>query len=154
MVRMIQIKPSSINNDLSASWQPTLLLPGGNGAKTLIRERNMALLHAQAGEVVDIRPLGSDLLNTKTSALIKSANFEVIRMVLHVGKQVQEHRAKGEIIVQCLERLIELTLSGNKVKLGEGRLLHLKAEQPHALEAIEHSSVLLTLLLHSAQDHA
>ncbi len=114
----------------------------------------MALLHAQAGEVVDVRPLGSDLLNTKTSALIKSANFEVIRMVLPVGKQVQEHRAKGEIIVQCLEGLIELAISGTKVKLVEGQLLHLKAGQPHALEAIENSSVLLTILLHSAQGNA
>ena len=110
----------------------------------------MALLHAQAGEVVDIRPLGADLLNTKTSALIKSEHFEVIRMVLQAGKQVQEHRTKGEVIVQCLEGLVHLSMSGSKVELGAGQLLHLKAGQPHALEAVENSSVLLTILLHSA----
>jgi quercetin dioxygenase-like cupin family protein len=72
----------------------------------------MALLHAQAGEVVYIRPL-------------------------------------GEVIVQCLEGLVHLSMSGSKVELGAGQLLHLKAGQPHALEAVENSSVLLIILLHS-----
>ena len=40
----------------------------------------MALLHAQAGEVVDAGPLGDLLPETKTCALVKTQNFEVIRM--------------------------------------------------------------------------
>ncbi len=81
----------------------------------------------------------------------KPSHFEVIRMVLQAGKQVKEHRAKGEVIVQCLEGLVHLSVSGSKVELGAGQLIHLKAGQPHALEAVENSSVLLTILLHSAQ---
>jgi hypothetical protein len=42
---------------------------------------NMALLHAQAGEVIGAGPLGDLLPETKTRALVKTQNFEVIRMV-------------------------------------------------------------------------
>jgi hypothetical protein len=51
----------------------------------------MALLHAQAGEVVDVGPLGDLLPTTKTCAAVKTQNFEVIRMVMLAGKEVAEH---------------------------------------------------------------
>jgi hypothetical protein len=43
----------------------------------------MALPHAQPGEVVDLRPLGQALNQTKTAALVKSSQFEAVRLVSH-----------------------------------------------------------------------
>ncbi len=108
----------------------------------------MALLHAQAGEVVDVGPLGDSLPETKTCALVKTQNFEVIRMVMLAGKEVAEHRAKGEIIVHCLEGSVLFNIADKQVELKAGNLIHLKAGERHALNAISNSSLLLTMFLH------
>ena len=48
----------------------------------------MALQHAKAGEIVDLRPLGPKLEDAKTSAIIKSEHFEAIRLIVLAGAQI------------------------------------------------------------------
>ena len=106
----------------------------------------MALSHLQAGEVANVRPLGNDLPAAKTGALFKTEHVEVIRLVLPQGKTIPEHKAPGELIVQCLEGCIEFTTMGQTRKLETGGLLYLTASEPHALHALENSSVLVTII--------
>ena len=106
----------------------------------------MALSHAQPGEVVDVRPFGHQLTDARTTTLIKTGRMEVVRIVMKAGKQISEHEAPGEIIVQCLEGDITFTTMGEAKKLRTGDMLYLAANEPHALEAIEDSSVLLTIV--------
>ena len=107
----------------------------------------MALQHAQPGEVVDVRPLGSALADSKTSTLFKTEKMEVIRMVMPAGKEIPEHEGPNEIIVQCLEGKIAFTTMGKTEELEAGRLLYLEAEEPHSVKCIEDASFLLTILL-------
>lgn len=107
----------------------------------------MAIPHAQPGEVIDVRPLLDTLNASKTKTLIKTPHFEVIRMILPQGKVLSEHKAPGEIIVQCLEGRITFTSIGEMKELQSGDMLYLSAEQPHSVEAIEDSSFLLTIVL-------
>ena len=108
----------------------------------------MAILHAQAGEVVDIRPLGVAIADSKTTALIKTHHFEIIRMVLLENKEIPVHSAKGDIIVQCLEGHVTFSTMGKNVELHAGHLFYLKTGVPHSLKAVEDSSLMLTMLLH------
>ncbi len=108
----------------------------------------MAILHAQAGEVVDIRPLGGAIVDSKTTALIKTHQFEIIRMVLLENKEIPVHAAKGDIIVQCLEGHVTFSTMGKNLELRAGHILYLKTGEPHSLKAVEDSSLLLTILLH------
>jgi quercetin dioxygenase-like cupin family protein len=101
----------------------------------------MAMQHAQSGEVIDVRPLGSELPDTKTRALIKSESFELIRLVLPAGKKIPEHRAKGEIVVHCLEGQVLFGTSGSTVEVhfassvGEPRKSHkLSAGRIHQVQ--------------------
>jgi quercetin dioxygenase-like cupin family protein len=107
----------------------------------------MALTHANSGEVVDVRPLGEGLKRSITTTLIKTDRLEVIRLVLPAGKVITEHRAPGEITVQCLEGAIEFRAHGRSEVLRAGQLLYLTAGEPHAVEAVEDASVLLSILL-------
>ncbi len=107
----------------------------------------MAILHSQAGEVVDIRPLGVAIADSKTTALVKTHQFEIIRMVLIENKEIPVHTAKGDIIVQCLEGHVAFSTMGKKLELQAGHMLFLKADEPHSLKAVEDSSLLLTILL-------
>lgn len=111
----------------------------------------MAIPHAQPGDVVDVRPLADKLAASKTKTLIKTAHVEVIRMVLPAGKILSEHKAPGEIIVQCLDGDITFTTMGEPKKLRAGDMLYLAAGEPHTLEAVEDSSFLLTIVAQSGE---
>lgn len=107
----------------------------------------MAIQHAQEGEVVDIRPFGPAIAEQATKTLIKTAEIEVIRLVILKGKGIAEHKARGPIVVQCLEGAVGFTVAGEAHELRGGDLLHLSAGVPHALQATEDTSLLLTIVL-------
>lgn len=106
----------------------------------------MALNHAKPGEIIDVSPYGALLMTTKTSTLFKTEQVEVIRIVMRSGKEIPEHEAPGEIIVQCLEGRIEFTASGAVKELGSGQMLYLRAEEPHAVRCLDDASFLVTIL--------
>ncbi len=63
------------------------------------------------------------------------------------GKEIDEHQAKGEIVVQCLEGRVAVTAFGKTQDLEAGQLLYLPTGEPHKLKGIENASLLLTVLL-------
>jgi quercetin dioxygenase-like cupin family protein len=109
----------------------------------------MAIPHAQPGEVVDVRPLGDALSSAKTSTLFKTSHLEVIRLVMHAGKELSEHKAPGEITVHCLEGRMVFTALGASRELTAGQILYLGPGEPHSVRCIDDASFLLTILLKS-----
>lgn len=107
----------------------------------------MAIPHAQPGEIIDVRPLGPALRSSQTTTLLKTNTLEVVRLVMQAGKEIAEHRAPGEITVQCLEGKVAFTALGKTQELSAGQMLFLGAGDPHALRCIEDASILLTILL-------
>lgn len=107
----------------------------------------MAMPHAQPGQRIDIRPLGQRLSEARTATLVKTNGLEVIRLVLPAGKRIADHSAPGEITVQCLEGAVNLTALGRTQVLTPGEMLYLDGGQVHSLQAIEDSSLLLTMRL-------
>jgi quercetin dioxygenase-like cupin family protein len=107
----------------------------------------MAIPHAKPGEVVDVRPLGSQLASAQTTTLVRAEQVEVIRLVVPAGKEIPEHKAKGEIVVQCLEGRVIFTAFGKTHNLEAGKLLYLPTGEPHSVKGIEDASLLLTILL-------
>ena len=107
----------------------------------------MAIPHAKPGEVVDVRPLGSALASSQTVTLLRAEQVEVIRLVVHAGKEIPEHKAKGEVVVQCLEGRVAFTAAGKTQTLEAGHLLYLPAGEPHSVKGIENASLLVTVLL-------
>jgi quercetin dioxygenase-like cupin family protein len=87
-----------------------------------LEDEFMAIPHAQPGQVINVRPLGSDLASQRTTTLVKSDTLEVVRLVLPNGKEIAEHRAPGPITVQCLEGKVAFTALGNTASLEPGSL--------------------------------
>ena len=106
----------------------------------------MAIPHTQPGEVVDVRPLGSALASSQTATLLRAEQVEVRRLVVPAGKEIAEHKAKGEIVVHCLEGKVAYTAFGRTHTLEAGRLLYLPTGEPHSVKGIEDASLLLTIL--------
>ena len=107
----------------------------------------MAISHAASGQVVDIHRGGSELPSSKTYALFKASELEVMRLVMPAGKTFPTHSVPGEITVQCLEGKIEFTSQGTKQVLRAGQLLYLSGGVEHSLLALEDASVLVTIVL-------
>jgi quercetin dioxygenase-like cupin family protein len=107
----------------------------------------MAIPNAKPGEFVDVRPLGSALPSAQTATLVRAEQVEVIRLVVPAGKEISEHKAKGEIFVQCLEGKVAFTAFGKTQNLEAGKLLYLPTGEPHRVKGIENTSLLLTILL-------
>lgn len=109
----------------------------------------MAIQHAESGEII-LLPLGTALAASKTTTLVKTADLEVIRLVLPAGKEIPSHQAPGEITVQCLEGKVAFMAHGKTQELAAGQMLYLAAREPHALKGVEDSTVLVTLMLRHA----
>ena len=107
----------------------------------------MSINHANPSEVMHLQPLGSKIGSTKTYTLFKTEMMEAIRLVLPAGKHIAEHKAPGEITVLCLEGRVKFASQGEAKELVAGDLLYLTTADPHAVEAMEDSSLLVTILL-------
>lgn len=77
----------------------------------------MAQANANPGDIIDVQALGAALHDHVTHALIKSAQLELVRLVLTAGKVLREHAVAGEITVHCVEGLIELRAFGRGHRL-------------------------------------
>jgi quercetin dioxygenase-like cupin family protein len=106
----------------------------------------MAIAPAQPGEVVNVRPLGPALASAQTATLFRAGQVEVRRLVVPAGKEIAEHKAKGEIVVHCLEGRVAYTAFGKTHHLEAGKLLYLPTGEPHSVKGIEDASLLLTIL--------
>jgi quercetin dioxygenase-like cupin family protein len=106
----------------------------------------MALHHPISGEVIDIRPLGDKLVDTPSTALVRTDDFEVMRMILPAGKSVPQHHVPGELTIQCLEGTVELQAHDRTIAMHQGELIYLECNVPHALYALENSAILVTMV--------
>jgi quercetin dioxygenase-like cupin family protein len=105
----------------------------------------MAQTHTPSGHVVSVLPLGDKLSGTRTTAILKAEQLELVRVVLLAGQEMKEHKAPGEITVQCIEGRIEFRTPGSTQILEPGDLIHLLSHEPHALRGLTDCSALVTM---------
>jgi len=110
----------------------------------------MALHHAKPGEIVDLKPIGLGLKEATTAAIVKTDHFEAIRLVVHAGDEIPQHKVSGEIALHCLEGHVELDVHPRPITLRTNEWVYLAGGAPHSVRAIEDTSLLLTIIL----DHA
>jgi quercetin dioxygenase-like cupin family protein len=111
----------------------------------------MSLHHAASGEIVSLEPLGPKLPETVSTAIVKSSQLEVMRLVLAAGKSLPEHQVPGDLTLQCLEGVVQVSAHGKSQALHAGEMLYLAGHVRHALQAVENASVLLTMVLPPSQ---
>ena len=105
----------------------------------------MANSQTKPGEVVDICPSESALAVAQRQILVQTEQVEVARRVVPAGTEIKEHKAKGEIIVQCLQGRVTYIVSGKPQTLKAGTLLYLPTGEPHSVMGIENALLLLTI---------
>jgi quercetin dioxygenase-like cupin family protein len=117
-----------------------LLLP-------IFKEITMAIKHLEPNEISNIKSLNSDENHSKTVALFKSKDLELIHLVLNKGSSLPPHKVKGEIIIQCIEGQLDIITDEKSHILAEGQLMYLLGNQIHSVLALKYSSALVTIAL-------
>lgn len=107
----------------------------------------MALQHAVSGTALGVEPLHERLSTTKTAALFKARDLEVIRLVLLAGKSLPAHKVPGDITIQCLEGELSIDIDGTPNTLTAGELMFVAGNVPHAVTALSDASALVTIAL-------
>lgn len=100
---------------------------------------------AQPGERVQIRP--AKLPDSHSTTLVKTEKLHILRLVVSAGKEIPQHSAPGELIVQCLEGRIAFSCLERSQELAGGDLLYVPDSEPHSLTGLEDSVLLLTIFL-------
>ncbi|HLV08252.1 MAG TPA: cupin domain-containing protein [Croceibacterium sp.] len=103
----------------------------------------MAIPHAAKGEVVSLPRLdGAD----RSTTLVKTEQFQAIHLVVPAGTSIPPHSVAGQTTFQCLKGRVELAFGGRTVTLGAGDWLYLDRGEEHAVEGVDDSALLLTIL--------
>jgi quercetin dioxygenase-like cupin family protein len=106
----------------------------------------VGIKHSAAGEVTRLIPPELDITAAKSAALVKTKDFEAIRLCLHAGQEIPAHKAEGPITVQCLAGRLVFTVDETPQEITAGDWLYLEGNQVHALKGLEDSVLLLTIM--------
>jgi quercetin dioxygenase-like cupin family protein len=78
--------------------------------------------------------------------LAKHGGMTVVLTHLHAGGKMQEHAAPGAATVQVLDGRIHLQIADQTLEVPGGRLVVFDSGVRHSVEAVEDSTLLLTLV--------
>jgi quercetin dioxygenase-like cupin family protein len=106
----------------------------------------MALKRAAPREVVSLQPFGAALSGARTAAIVKTAAFEAVRLVVGKGSVIPSHKVPGHSTLHCIEGRVRLGLEGGDLDLRAGDWVYLEGGEPHSVAGVEDSSLLLTIL--------
>jgi quercetin dioxygenase-like cupin family protein len=108
----------------------------------------MAIPDSASGQLIDLGIPGDAPMEPKitATALVKTPNLDVVRLLIPAGKDMSNHTAPGDITVQCLKGAIDFTAGDRHYQLTPGRMLFLVAGTMHALHGVEDSAVLVTIV--------
>jgi quercetin dioxygenase-like cupin family protein len=81
--------------------------------------------------------------NAKT--LVKNESLRIVLIDMHEGARLGEHRTDSRISIQVLTGRISVQVPGGSYAVAAGQLLALDESLSHDVEALEPSTVLLTL---------
>ncbi len=77
--------------------------------------------------------------------LVKQSGMSLVLTHLHSGGTLQEHAAPGAATVQVLDGRVRVHIGDETFEVPAGRLIAFNSGVRHAVEALEDSTLLLTL---------
>ena len=85
-----------------------------------------------------------DAIVSKT--LRKSANLNLTLFAFDAGQGLSGHSSPMDAYVQVLSGKMDITIGAEKFTLGTGQIILMPAQVDHALDALEASKMLLTMV--------
>ncbi len=99
-----------------------------------------------AVQIVNLPPRGAPGDASRTTLLLKTNGLELHRVFIPAGEDVPTYEAQGEVVLHCLEGVVQITAHGTTQTLHAGQLLHLIVREPFSMLGQEDAVLLLTVL--------
>jgi quercetin dioxygenase-like cupin family protein len=81
-----------------------------------------------------------------SQVLLKKETGTVTLFAFDEGEGLSEHTAPFNALVYIIEGEAEITVSGETLRVKEGEILFLPANQPHSLAAVDRFKMVLTMI--------
>lgn len=78
--------------------------------------------------------------------ILKNQSGTVTLFAFDQGQGLSEHKTPYDALVYLVDGETQITISGIKYHVKKGELIHLPANQPHALKATKQFKMLLTMM--------
>lgn len=107
----------------------------GDGSKELLSQvaNVVNLVEYQKGAVVS-----KTIINRKTGT--------VTLFAFDKEQGLSEHTAPFDALVQVIDGVVDITISGKPLRLKAGEMTIMPANEPHALKAVEEFKMILTMI--------
>jgi quercetin dioxygenase-like cupin family protein len=83
----------------------------------------------------------------RQEGLIHRGPLRLLLFTFQTGGRLPEHRAPGQVVIQCVQGELAVEAGGAQHRLGDGAMLVLAPDVPHSVEAMAESDMLLTVCL-------
>ena len=101
-------------------------------------------LLAQAVRLIDLVNYQEGSVVSRT--IIDKKTGTVTFFAFDEGQGLSEHIAPFDALVYLLDGEAEITISGKSLRLGEGEMVIMPANHPHALKAVKKFKMILTMI--------
>ncbi len=101
-------------------------------------------LEAQAAKLFDLVDYQDGSVVSRE--IIKKETGTVTLFAFDEGQGLSEHTAPFDALVYLLDGEAEIVISGKPLRLKEGEIVIMPANQPHALKAIKKFKMILTMI--------
>jgi len=81
-----------------------------------------------------------------SKTIIEKDTGTVTLFAFYQGQGLSEHTAPFDALVQVLDGEVEIKISGKPFHLKQGEIIIIPAHEPHALKAVSHFKMLLTMI--------
>ena len=100
-----------------------------------------------AGKAVRLADLVDYQVNAVVSREIINKNTGTVTLfAFDKGQGLSEHTAPFDALVHLLDGEADITISGKTLRLKEGEMVIMPANQPHALKAVIRFKMILTMI--------
>ncbi|MDB5964410.1 MAG: cupin protein [Polaromonas sp.] len=114
----------------------------------------MAIEHAASGQVVDLLPAATLPVQAQSTAICKTRDLEVMRLVIPAGRSVPLHHVRGDLTVQCLQGAVTLAVGEEARRLSAGQFLWLSGGVPYSIQGVQDAMLLVTVAMPAADKYA
>jgi quercetin dioxygenase-like cupin family protein len=83
---------------------------------------------------------------TVSRTIMENSGGNVVLFSFDAGQELSEHTAAMPVFVQTVSGHLKITASGKTVDLMPGGLVYFPTRLPHAVEAVEASIMMLTMI--------
>jgi len=109
-----------------------------------MEQKEIEKLMGQAIRLIDLADYQEGSVVSRT--IIDKKTGTVTFFAFHEGQGLSEHTAPFDALVYLLEGEAEIVISGKAIRLKDGEMLIMPANQPHSLRAVKNFKMILTMI--------